>query len=107
MEVRKYKTIMTKLFLKMSWANPLRDPSLDVTLLVDSQTKEIYKYQSFLTEGKKPKNKFKVNEEHHNLLKSYADPEKEGNVIWNLGRKEERNVSVNNTFLGTSSIEVR
>ena len=44
MEVRKYKTIMTKLFLKMSWANPLRDPSLDVTLLFDSQTKEIYKY---------------------------------------------------------------
>jgi hypothetical protein len=41
------------------------------------------------------------------LLKSYADPEKEGNVIWNLGRKEERNVYVNNTFLGTSSIEVR
>jgi ADP-glucose pyrophosphorylase len=36
MEVRKYKTIMTKLFLKMSWANPLRDPSLDVTLLFDS-----------------------------------------------------------------------
>ena len=60
-----------------------------------------------MTESKKVKNKFKVNEEHHNLLKIYADPEKEANVIWNLGRKEERNVYVNNTFLGTSSMEVR
>ena len=32
---RKVSTIMTKLFLKMSYTNPLRDPLNDVTLLID------------------------------------------------------------------------
>ena len=43
---RKINTIMTKLFIKMSYSNPLRDPSTDVTLMIDKQTKEILRYQS-------------------------------------------------------------
>ena len=43
---RKVSTIMTKLFLKMSYTDPLRDPNTDVTLMVDKQTKEILRYQS-------------------------------------------------------------
>ena len=32
---RKVSTIMTKLFLKMSYTDPLRDPNTDVTMMVD------------------------------------------------------------------------
>lgn len=35
LDSRKLKTIMTKLFLKMSYSNPVRDPSLDITLMID------------------------------------------------------------------------
>ena len=43
-DTRKNKTIMTKIFLKQSQSSPLRDPSTDITLIIDSQTKEILKY---------------------------------------------------------------
>ena len=52
-ESRKTKTIMTKLFLKQSMVNPLRDPTTNVTLLLDKQTKEILKYQSHYNENNK------------------------------------------------------
>ena len=41
---RKFKTIMTKLFIKMPYSNPLKDPWNEITLMLDSQIKEIYKY---------------------------------------------------------------
>lgn len=45
-DTRKNRTILTKLFVKQSDINPLRDPSTDIMLMLDSQTKEIYKYVS-------------------------------------------------------------
>ena len=64
-DVRKYRSILTKLFMKMPYSNPMRDPSGDITLLLDSQTKEIYRYQSnFNAETKKYSKTFKLNEEY-------------------------------------------
>ena len=64
-DVRKYRTILTKLFIKIPYSNPMRDPMIDLTLLLDSQTKEIYRYQSNLNpETKKYSKTFKLNEEY-------------------------------------------
>lgn len=34
-ELRKFKTIFTKVFVRMAQNNPLRDPNTDITLLMD------------------------------------------------------------------------
>lgn len=71
---RKNKTIMTKLFIKQSNSSPLRDPSTDITLMLDSQTKEILKYQSAVQENKKIMKSIKLNDEHIAFAKSFACP---------------------------------
>ena len=43
---RKNNTIMTKLFIAQSNSSPLKDTQTELSLLIDRQTKEIYKYQS-------------------------------------------------------------
>ena len=43
-DTRKWKTIMTKLFITMAHSNTKRDPATDITLMLDRQTKEILKY---------------------------------------------------------------
>jgi len=65
---------MTKLFLKQSQGNPLRDASNEITLLLDSQTKEVLKYQSTQTENKKILKTIKLNDEHMAFEKSFAIP---------------------------------
>lgn len=78
-DVRKYRTIMTKLFIKMPYANPVRDPSTDIILNIDSQTKEIFRYQSnFDPDSKKYAKSFKVNEEYIQVEKSYAEQKAAG-----------------------------
>jgi NDP-sugar pyrophosphorylase family protein len=47
-DTRKNKTILTKLFIKRSNLNPLRDPSTDIMLMLDNQTQEILKYHSII-----------------------------------------------------------
>lgn len=75
-ESRKTKTIMTKLFLKQSMVNPLRDPQSLVTLLLDRQTKEILKYQSFYNENKKAELEVTLNDNSIPFDKSYGVSEK-------------------------------
>lgn len=41
---RKNNTIMTKLFMAQSNSSPLKDTQSEISLLIDRQTKEIYKY---------------------------------------------------------------
>ena len=101
-DVRKFKTILTKLFIKMPYSNPARDPQTDLTLLLDSQTKEIFRYESnFNPETKKYSKSFKVNEEYVQVEKSYA--EKDG-----VSTKE-RNLKplVNNMYPKGASLEIR
>ena len=71
-ESRKTKTIMTKLFLKQSMVNPLRDPQTTVTLLLDKQTKEILKYQSLYNENKKVDLEVTLNDNSIPFDKSYG-----------------------------------
>lgn len=68
---RKINTIMTKLFLKMSYTNPLRDPNNEVTLLIDKQTKEILRYQSQENKKEAKSMQLHINDDHTPIVKSY------------------------------------
>ena len=72
---------MTKLFIKQSNSSPLRDPSTDITLMLDSQTKEILKYQSAVQENKKIMKSIKLNDEHIAFAKSFACPKDKQNGL--------------------------
>jgi len=101
-DVRKYRTILTKLFMKMPYSNPMRDPSIDLTLLLDSQTKEIFRYQSNLNpETKKYSKSFKLNEEYVQIEKSFAEKD----AVTDRERNEKP--LVNNMYPKGSSLEIR
>ena len=93
---------MTKLFMKMSFSHKLRDPANEITLMMDSQTKEILQYQSFISENKKTHKEIVLNEEHMPFTKSYAAPAQKENE-----QKKANEVRVNNVFPNSTSIEVR
>ena len=71
---RKVSTIMTKLFLKMSYSDPLRDPNTDVTLMVDKQTKEILRYQSYENKKEIKSMQLHINDDVTPAAKSYEAP---------------------------------
>ena len=95
-DTRKWHTIMTKLFLRMAHSNPKRDPTTDITLLLDRQTKEILKYQSIVQENKKQIKHIKINDEYLPVAKSFAD---QGESI--------PDIRVNNKYPNGGSIELR
>ena len=69
---------MTMLFLKRSFADLRRDPFTDVSILMDSQTKEILEYTSHVPEHTKPTKTVCLNShEFMKLTKSYAPPNSE------------------------------
>lgn len=41
------KLILTKLFMKVPFSNPIRSPQQEIILMLDSQSREILKYESF------------------------------------------------------------
>lgn len=71
-EGRKNKTIMTKLLIKRPNSSPLKDPSSEITLMMDSTTHEIFKYQSWMVSHKKFNTSVTVNEEFMPFAKSYG-----------------------------------
>lgn len=54
------KLILTKLFIKVPFSNPIRHPTQECCMILDEATKEILKYESFSAGHKK----VKVNEEY-------------------------------------------
>lgn len=74
---RKNKTIMTKLFVRQSNLSKLRNPNTDIMLMLDSQTKEIYKYHSIVQENHKVVKTMKLNDEHIAFAKSYGHKDTE------------------------------
>jgi translation initiation factor eIF-2B subunit epsilon len=105
-ETRKLKTIMTKIFKSMAYSNPLRDPAnTDVTLMFDSQTRELMKYQSALGPDQRRQQKtFQINEEHFTIHKSYQPPRKDMEVF------EDDNLTAlkcNNVYTKGTSLEIR
>lgn len=55
------KLILTKLFVRMIHSDPLRTPSKEITVLIDSQTNEILKYEGNYDKFRK---KCKINEDY-------------------------------------------
>ena len=101
-ESRKLTTIMTKIFMSMSNSNPLRDPATtDITVMLDSQTKELIKYQSAVNDSRKTIKSFHTNEEHIAFKKSFGAPKED--------KKEEEfgGIQVNNVYPKGVSLEVR
>ena len=47
------KLILTKLFMKIPFSNPIRSPQQEIILMLDNATSEILKYESFQSGGKK------------------------------------------------------
>jgi hypothetical protein len=47
------KLILTKLFMKIPFSNPIRSPQQEIILMLDKATNEILKYESFQSGGKK------------------------------------------------------
>lgn len=74
-DARKSNTIMTKLFMRQAQNSQLRDPFTDITMMVDVQSREIFKYQSYISElGKKPAKSMYLNPEWVAFTKSYGTP---------------------------------
>jgi len=66
---------MTKLFIAQSNSSPLKDTQSELSLLIDRQTKEIYKYQSIYNKKQKKVNPcIQINDESIVLAKSYGAP---------------------------------
>lgn len=61
-EDKDHKLILTKLFIKVPFSNPIRSPQQEIILMLDSQTREILKYESF--DQSVSKKKMKINEDY-------------------------------------------
>ena len=59
------KLILTKIFVKVPFSNPIRHQSQECCLILDDGTKEILKYESFQHGSKK----MKLNEDYISLKK--------------------------------------
>ena len=46
-EDKEKKLILTKLFVKVPFSNPIRCPQQEIILMLDSQSRDILKYESF------------------------------------------------------------
>jgi len=46
-EDKEKKLILTKLFVKVPFSNPIRSPQQEIILMLDSQSRDILKYESF------------------------------------------------------------
>ena len=46
-EAKDRQTIMTKVFAKIPFASPTRDPSQDIVLMLDAETRQILDYGQF------------------------------------------------------------
>jgi len=51
--------ILTKIFVKIPFSNPIRSKQQECAMILDSETKEILKYESFIHNKE-----LKVNEEY-------------------------------------------
>jgi hypothetical protein len=67
-EDKEKKLILTKLFIKIPFSNPIRTPQQEIILMLDKQTREILKYESF--EPTAIKKQIKINEEYIPLKQS-------------------------------------
>ena len=61
-EDKEKKLILTKLFIKTPFSNPIRSLQQEIILMLDSQTKEILKYETFGTTSHHKK--IRVNEDY-------------------------------------------
>jgi len=64
-EDKERKVILTKVFHQVPFSSAIRDPSQELVLMVDNQTKEILDYGQF----EKGKSKFHINKSHISLKK--------------------------------------
>ena len=46
-EDKEKKLILTKLFVKVPFSNPIRSPQQEIILMLESASREILKYESF------------------------------------------------------------
>lgn len=95
-DTRKNKTIMTKLFVRQSSISHLRDPSTDFMLMMDGQTKEIFKYQTIQQDSRKVAASMKLNEEHIKIEKSYG-----------RSKPSNQQFECNNVYPNSISMELR
>lgn len=94
---RKNNTIMTKLFMAQSNSSPLKDTQSEISLLIDRQTKEIYKYQSIYNKKQKKVNpSIQINDESIALPKSYGAPAQEAKFP----------IRVNNSYGKGTSLQI-
>ena len=63
-------TIMTKIFAKIPYANPVRDPSQELALLLDQETRQILDYGQYQSgsDGNQPSS-YQLNKGHISLKK--------------------------------------
>eukprot|EP00347_Sterkiella_histriomuscorum_P009530 403340855 len=64
-EDKEKKLVLTKLFVKVPFSNPIRNKQQEVALILDDQTKEIMKYESFINNKS-----LKINEEYISMKQS-------------------------------------
>ena len=61
--------IMTKIFAQIPYANPVRDPSQELALLLDQETRQILDYGQYQGEGESRESSYQLNKQHITLKK--------------------------------------
>ena len=64
-EAKERQTIMTKVFAKIPFASPTRDPSQDIVLMLDAETRQILDYGQFGNDQPS----YQINRKHISLKK--------------------------------------